>query len=497
MKELKIGILLSYLLILVTNVSGLFSTSLIVKNIGIDIYGVYVFALSIISIISLLDAGISSSVTRFISGYRAKKEYKSEILFIAEIFKITSIICLFVVISGYLIYIYFDSPYFSNYSLKNLEILKKVWPILVISLVFSILSNIFSGYCFGLQKFVYIKSILICKVFLKLMLIYLVFLKKPDLYTLVFIDLFLNLLFLLLVFFYSFFNLKLKINFISNENNFSIRTDIYKYSSGIFIFLISTNIQWQLGQMLCAIYLSSSSSAIYGIGIMLGTFYGAFASAISGVFLAKTTQTMFLKQEDKIDIHCAKVGSIILIILSPILVGFYIYGEIFIKLWAGEEYLKSWYIAILIMLFYTPSLTLAIASQKAEAMGLFKFRSYSNLFTAILGLFLSFVFLNFLDIFGVLLGMLIGLIMNSIILIWFYIYKVNMNFSMLKVKVFKLIKISLICFLFNYPIAQYLMKKDMTWVILFFGIFLYILIYFVIVYFFIFRKDKDFFEIVK
>lgn len=497
MNELKIGILLSYLLILITNISGLFSTSLIVKNIDVDIYGIYIFALAVISIVSLLDAGISSSVTRFISGYRAEKNYQSEIFFISEIFKITSIICLLVLSCCYIVYIYFDSPYFSNYSLTNLEILKKIWPILTISLVFSILGNIFSGYCFGLQKFVYVKSILICKVLFKLILIYFVFLKKPDLYTLVYIDLLINLFFLILVFFYSLLNLKLKIKFIFSQDSSLIRKDIYKYSSGLFIFLISTNIQWQLGQILCAIYLSSSSSAVYGIGIMLGTFYGAFASAISGVFLAKTTQSMVLKQENKIDIHCAKVGSIILLILSPVLIGFYIYGELFIKIWAGESYIESWYIAILIMIFYTPSLILAIASQKAEAMGLFRFRSYSNLFTALLGLSLSFILLDFFNIFGVLLGMLIGLMLNSIILIWFYIRKVNMNFNILKNKILKVIKISSICFLINYPIGQYLMQEYTSWFALCSGIFVYVSIYTIIVYFHIFRKDKDFFEIVK
>ena len=62
--KLKGGIILSYGVLILNSLQGLFLTPFIFKSLGESEFGLYSLALSVISYLAILDIGIGNTITR-------------------------------------------------------------------------------------------------------------------------------------------------------------------------------------------------------------------------------------------------------------------------------------------------------------------------------------------------------------------------------------------------------------------------------------------------
>ncbi|MCD7900826.1 MAG: oligosaccharide flippase family protein [Bacteroides sp.] len=85
MGEIKKGIILSYALIILTNITGLFLTPYIIKNLGDSQYGLYSLLGALIAYLSIFDLGLNNTIVRYVSKYRAEKNKVVEENFLATI----------------------------------------------------------------------------------------------------------------------------------------------------------------------------------------------------------------------------------------------------------------------------------------------------------------------------------------------------------------------------------------------------------------------------
>lgn len=72
--QVKIGVMLSYVLIILNTVYGLLITPYMIGQLGTSEYGVYKTISSLSSSLMVLDLGIGSTVMRFVAKYRAIKD---------------------------------------------------------------------------------------------------------------------------------------------------------------------------------------------------------------------------------------------------------------------------------------------------------------------------------------------------------------------------------------------------------------------------------------
>lgn len=82
-RQVKIGAVLSYVLIILNTVHGLFITPYMIGKLGVSEYGVYKTISALSSSMMVLDLGIGSTVMRFVAKYRATKDEKSIPNFVA------------------------------------------------------------------------------------------------------------------------------------------------------------------------------------------------------------------------------------------------------------------------------------------------------------------------------------------------------------------------------------------------------------------------------
>lgn len=116
-----------------------------------------------------------------------------------------------------------------------------------------------------------------------------------------------------------------------------------------------------------------------------------------------------------------KVGLIISVMGAGVIV---IFGQTFIELWMGKEYLDAYIpLVILIVTFMFSSIDAPIA-QMLLAMGQYKTYSIFNLIEVSCNVILSFLLVSRMGVIGVVLGTSIPMLLNNLIIKPFYIGKV-------------------------------------------------------------------------
>ncbi len=99
--ELKIGVVLSYVNLVIGNLIPLVYTPIMLRMLGQAEYGLYGIANSVIGYLSLLSFGMGSTIVRYITKYKVEKEKEKEERVIGLFIIVYSILAILVLIGGF------------------------------------------------------------------------------------------------------------------------------------------------------------------------------------------------------------------------------------------------------------------------------------------------------------------------------------------------------------------------------------------------------------
>ncbi|MHA7059198.1 oligosaccharide flippase family protein [Aquimarina sp. M1] len=437
MSQLKKGALLTYLKIFLINVIGIVITPLIVSYLGKNEYGIFNAIGALIGTIALLDFGLTNTVVRFVAKYRAEKDTDGEANFLGTVRVLYFVVSILVVISGTIFYFFIDT-YFTKFNAEELRIAKAMFVILIFNLAIQLPGMIFTGICKGYEKFVFPESVGIIRYLLRSLTIVAVLFFGGRAIALVIVDTIFNILTISVSAYYVL--VKLKVRFKLKKLSKSFILHIFQYSGWIFLFAIVNMLQWKSGSWVLGAISVPKVLGIYGIGIALGTYYGAFSTAISSVFLPRATQMSVNNASgEELTTMMIKLGRLSFIILMYIFGAFMLYGEQFINLWVGggelsgdgrynmKECNEIYTIAWVIMIGYTLPLLQAFGNSILEAKNKLSFKAILYLMFMILGVVVG----GFLAIEYSATGMIIGLVGGWIIvqnvMNYYYHNKIGLN----------------------------------------------------------------------
>ncbi|MEJ2899300.1 oligosaccharide flippase family protein [Acinetobacter sp. NS-4] len=450
MSEVKTGIILSYLTIVVVNVAGLISTPIIVRALGAEQYGLYLVLGSLIAYIALLDLGMTSTITRFVAKYKAQNDIETEQKFFSIIFRVISFIILMMLGLGGILYLNLDTLIQTEILKDNLNI---VFALFLFTSIINLITGFLNGYLTAYEKFIFLKTVNLVKCLLRLGIILALFIQIGSIFFLVLIDFVLALAVLLCSLFYFFKVYPHRFNLSYYDSKFL--KELYKYAFWVFVLGLISQIQWQTGQILIGYKIDNTAVAIYGLGILLGTYYGAFSTAVSGVFIARTTYKVYQNNSmQELTEYMVKIGRISAIVLMLILVNFVLIGQNFIRLWVGDDYQQAWFVALLIMIVYTVPLLQAIANQVLDAKKLFKFKAKIYLVFLSLGLLLGYFLIDYYSVYGMIIGIAAGWIISLIIMTTYYHNFLKLDMVYFFKKLINIFKVSLITVVIGYFIAE-------------------------------------------
>ncbi|WP_158250439.1 lipopolysaccharide biosynthesis protein [Aquimarina sp. I32.4] len=426
MSQLKKGALLNYVTIILTNIVGIVLTPFIISKLGNSEFGVYMAIGALVGTISVLDFGLNNTIIRFVAKYQAEKNRKEEENFLATVMIIYFVISILVILLGFLFYGYIDD-YFDLMTNEEVEIAKKMTLILIFNLAIKLPGGAFTAICLGYEQYVFPKFINIIRYILRVGLVICVLLMGGRSISLVILDTVLNLL--IIIFSAVFVFKKLKARFKLHSFSKTFIKQIFNYSVWIFIYSIVAQFQWQTGHIVLGGFSKPEVLAIYAVGLMLGSYYGAFSSAVTSVFLPRATQMVVANASTKeLTGMMIKIGRISFIILIYILGAFILYGRQFVFLWVGESYSDSWIIALLIMIVYTIPLTQGFTGSIIEAKNKVAFKAIIYLVFMSMGTLLGYFLAIKHGVMGMITGSIVGwLIAQNVMNVYYYrVLKLNL-----------------------------------------------------------------------
>ena len=420
--QLRTGVILSYINLGISCIIPFLYTPIMLRMLGQDEYGLYSLAHSVISYLTLLSFGFGSTIIRYISKYRAeenKDAVEKTFGFFLAIYVFLGVV---VFIVGLIISNYVEPIFHRTESEIN-----KVHILIIIMSFNTMLSfpiSVFSSIITSYERYVYRKLIdmisTVAAPIFNLVALYMGFASVG----MCMASTVLQFLMLPLNVIYCFKVLKIKPKF--KRIPIVLIKEMLGFSFYVFIATIVDLLFWSTDKIILGILASSSAVAIYNVGGTFNNTVISLSTSISGVLTPKITG-MVVKEASKVQLTelFVRVGRLQYFVIALIISGFTVFGQAFIRLWAGSEYVDAYWIAVLTMfplcipLIQNTGLSIVVAQNKH------KFRSLTYLIIAIINVISTYLIVPYLGGIGAALCSCITYLVGQGLIMNIYYYKVT------------------------------------------------------------------------
>lgn len=438
-KEIKLGAILSYIIIFANMIIGVLYTPILTAKLGQSEYGLYSLVTSIISYLTILDFGFGNAIIIYTARYRVNNEKEKQEKLHGMFFLIYLIIGIIAGIIGAFIWLNADNLFANSMSTEEIGRAKILLGVLTFNLIVTFPLSVFSSIITAYEKFVFAKILNLTRIILNPIIMIILLNIGYKSVALVILTTVLNITTLILNYLYCKKKLKIKLKF--GKLDFSLLKEIMAYSVWIFLNSIMDKINWALDQFILGVYAGTVAVAVYSVAGNLNQMYMNFSTAVSGVLLPKVTEMEEKKASDKefTDIFI-KTGRIQYIVMALIMSGFVLYGREFINiLWVGPEYDESYFIACWLMIPSTVPLIQNVGLNILQAKNKYKFRVIVLLIFAVINIIVSIILAQIYGGIGAAMGTALSNILGQIIFMnIFYYKKIKIDIPLFWKNIFKM-----------------------------------------------------------
>ena len=391
MNQLKAGVALNYVVILLNIAVGLLYTPYMLRMMGQSEYGLYSLVASIIAYLTVLDLGLGNAVIRYTAQYRAEGKTKEQYEMFGMFIVLYSIISVLALVGGIVLYLNMDTMFGSTMTDDEISKSRIMMLILVFNLVFTFPMSIFRSIMNAYERFIFPKVINLIRILLNTVIMIALLEMGYKAIAMVILQTVFNVATLIINFIYCKYKLQIRIMFARFQWGFL--REVAVYSFWIFLNVIMDKIYWSTGQFILGIVSGTAAIAVFAVAIQLHAMYMQFSTAISGVFLPKVTGMVTLRNRNKeISDLFIKTGRIQNIVMAMILFGFLTFGRPFVMLWAGPEYCEAYIITCLFFISLYIPLIQNLGITILQARNQMKFRSLLYIVIAAVALILQYYF---------------------------------------------------------------------------------------------------------
>ncbi|GAB2537981.1 oligosaccharide flippase family protein [Gracilibacillus alcaliphilus] len=465
MNQLRSGVILSYLSLIVAMIVALLYTPIIIRLLGQSEYGLYALIGSFAAYFSVLDLGLGNAIIRYNARNRAIGNENTGAQLNGMFLKLYMIIGLLTVILGVVFYQYIDVIFGNSLTTDELKKGKIMVIILIINFSLSFPLSIFTSIIQAYERFVFVKVVEIVRSVAAPLITLPILMVGYGAVSMVVITTIVNLSLLIYKMYYCFKTLKIKISF--EKIDYTLLKEILMYSFFVFLGIVVDQIYWNTDQFILGALLGTLPVAVYAIAMQFVRLYIKFSTSISSLFLPKVSKMIAQNvSNNELTADMIRYGRIQLLIMLFILSGFTLFGRSFIQIWAGDSYKDAYVITLIIMVPLTITLIQNYGISVLYAKNMQKFRSLILIVIAILNIVLSIpLAIKFGEI-GVAFATTISLALGNILAMnLFYHYKVGIDMLLFWKNTLKIIP-SIIILMFVWEIWQWLVPFDSIYIYL-------------------------------
>lgn len=374
MNERKIGIVISYLNIILHAVIGFIYVPLLLHYIGKSEYGLYQLIGSFIAYFSIMDFGLTAAVVRFYAKYKAVNDKVGMENILAVAARGYGIIALILFIAGVICYINLDVIFAASMTIAELATAKTLFLLLLFNIVVTLTTMMFRAVINANEKFLFLKGTETLQMVLQPVLVVLILQQYPSAVAVAIVQTFLNICLIIARVYYCFIKLKIKIKFHYLDNQ--LLNDIKKLALSVFVVVLIDQVFFKTNQIILGIVSGTAAVAVYSISSLIYMNYMALSTAISGVYLPHVTEIVAKNEPvKKLSDLFIKIGRYQYYLLALVASGFVIFGSDFINIWAGKDFKEAYWITLLIIIPFTIDLIQNIGLSIMQAQNRYDFRA--------------------------------------------------------------------------------------------------------------------------
>ncbi len=426
----KVGVILSYVLMVFEVMSTLLLTPFIIRTLGQAEYGVYKLSVSINAYLLLLDLGISNSTIRYIAKYRANGDKLNERKFMGVVTIYYLIMALIALIIGSFLVGSFPKVFAKGLTAGEIALGQKLLGITMITSAITLATSAYSSTILAYERFYLSKGLAIFTILMKMLFTFIALKGGMGSIGIVMVNLFLTILGRGAYVFFVIVKLKLKPLFKGINRDFL--KEVFTYSSLILIQMIATQINASADQVLLGSLVAGSATiiAVYGVGTQVVQYFQTIGNAFSGVLFPGIVRLVEGKSSPpEICNEMVRIGRITFSVLGIIWAVFLLFGNQFIVLWAGSENSSAYYVTSILISAYLIIITEAVGTQVLWAKGKHKEQTFLKFGIVVLNVILTVVLIKWNPLFGATIGTFISLILGDIVVMNF-VFKKKIGISL-------------------------------------------------------------------
>ena len=430
-KQIKVGVVISYTLILLNTLYGMFVTPYIISCLGDAEYGVYKTISALGASLMVLDLGIGSTVMRYISKYNAAKEEDKIPNFLAMMFIQAGALCGAVLVVGFVIFFFIGPVYSKTFTDAQISKAQLLFVILLFNMALHVIQNVFNGIITGSNKMIFGNGIKLVRLLSRIILLVVLLTLFKNSLAIVLLDLTLTASFLLIEIVYVFFKLKIRVKLKHWEKSLFLESG--KYTLMMFLTSIAAQVNNNLDNVLIGAISGAEFVTVYSLGLMIFAMYENLSTSISGIMLPTVTNALHQENGMKkvIDL-VVQAGRVQFMLLGAAVVGFAIIGKEFLLLWLGEGFEDIYIITLILMIPSLFELCVNVCLSILRAKNMLTFRTGILFASTALNAVVTIVAVSCWSYIGAAIGTATSFIIGSLIVMNIYYYK-KLKLPMLKI----------------------------------------------------------------
>ena len=449
----KLGVILSYFNMLLSSIIGLAIVPFLIGRLGDVEYGVYQTVAALAGYFVIINFGIGSVITRYISMYLSKKDKQGESNFMAMSLIIASVLILILLVVGFIIFTQLNNIYSKTFTVEQIQRAKIIYILLISNLVVYVIIQAFQGVIYAYERFVVVNIFETFKPIIRVLILVLLILRGYNSIAIVAVDLGVSILQMLYNIIYVLFKLKIKIK-LYKMDKIVLRSALI-FSLAIFFQQVVNQTNNNVDSFLIGIMINPETVTLYSVAMRLFMIFAMISTVAVGIYLPSITKSIVggANKEELTEI-LIKPNRFQALVSGTILFGFILVGKDFLYLWLGHEYLDAYTICLILMVPMFITYSNNMIENVLDALQKRMFRSIVLIIFTGLNVLMTIIFIKRFGYIGAPIATAITTFVGQIIFMNIYYHRViRVNIVRLFKNVYKGILPSfLIAFIITYPI---------------------------------------------
>jgi O-antigen/teichoic acid export membrane protein len=440
MNQKRVGILISYLNLIMGMVVNIFLTPLLITSLGDVDYSLYKVIQSFAGPLSMFHLGISTIVTRSIVQFGNNECYteKDKRNTMALALLASGIMAVLVSIAGIAMCISIPSIYGENYSPESVALGQKIFLVFMLSTVIHMLTDAFSGCMVGHERFIITSSLQLSRTILKMILWIVLLSLGRGVLEITCVDLTISLITFLFSVGYSVLALHESPRLYYFDRKRLL--EIISFGAAILLQAVVNQVNNNVDNIILGAFVSDKTIiTMYSSALALYAVYNSLIAVVANFFLPKATSLVNKNASgEELTDFVIGPGRFQAILAVACILGFILFGRNFITVWIGEKYMNAYWVTLMLFIPVTIPLLENTMISVLDASLKRIYRSVMLVIMAVLNVAVSVFLVRFWGFWGVAVGTVLslvighGLMMNVYYAKTFHLQIGRMFYSILK-----------------------------------------------------------------